>query len=96
MTKNVNEEKKIALETDDGEKVEFFVLEEARVSGANYLLVTDAPEDAAEGECYILRDRSAAGEEEAVYEFVEDEDEMDALYGIFEQLTQDMDVDLRK
>lgn len=96
MTGTVNEEKRITLETEDGEKVDFYVLEETRISGMNYLLVTDAPEDAEEGECYILKDKSRAEEEEAVYEFVEDDDEMDYLYRIFTELTEDMDVDLRK
>ncbi len=86
----------ITLETGDGEKVDFYVLEETRISGMNYLLVTDAPEDAQEGECYILKDKSKAEEEEAVYEFVEDDDEIDYLYRIFTELTEDMDVDLRK
>ena len=44
MTKAVNEEKMITLETVDGERVDFYVLEETRISGMNYLLVTDAPE----------------------------------------------------
>lgn len=48
MTKAVNEEKMITLETVDGERVDFYVLEETRISGMNYLLVTDAPEDAQE------------------------------------------------
>ena len=48
----------ITLETGDGERVDFYVLEETRISGMNYLLVTDAPEDAQEGECYILKDKS--------------------------------------
>ncbi len=86
----------ITLETGDGEKVDFYVLEETRISGMNYLLVTDAPDDADEGECYILKDRSKAEEEEAVYEFVEDDDELDYLYRIFTELTEDMDVELRK
>lgn len=96
MTKAVNEEKMITLETVDGERVDFYVLEETRISGMNYLLVTDAPEDAQEGECYILKDRSKAEEEEAVYEFVEDDGELEYLYKIFTELTEDMDVDLRK
>ncbi|MCI8838119.1 MAG: DUF1292 domain-containing protein [Hungatella sp.] len=86
----------ITLETGDGEKVDFYVLEETRISGMNYLLVTDAPDDADEGECYILKDRSKAEEEEAVYEFVEDDDELDYLYRIFTELTEDMDVELKK
>lgn len=92
----MNEEKMITLETDDGENVDLYVLEETRINGMNYLLVTDAEEDEEEGECYILKDLSKAEEADAVYEFVEDEDEMDYLFKIFSELLEDMDVDLEK
>ena len=92
----MDEEKMITLETEEGEKVSFYVLEETRISGMNYLLVTDAKEDDEEGECYILKDMSTAEEEEAVYEFVEDDREMDYLFKIFTELLEDVDVDLKK
>ena len=92
----MNEEKMITLTTPEGEQVEFYVLEETRISGMNYLLVTDSAEEDEEGECYILKDRSRPEEEEAVYEFVEDDDEIDYLFKIFTELTEDMDVDLKK
>lgn len=47
-----NEEKKITLVTDDGGAVDFYVLEETRINGMSYLLVTDAADDE-EGECYL-------------------------------------------
>ena len=43
---------------DTKEEVEFFVLEQTRISGKNYILVTDSEED--EAECLILKDTSAA------------------------------------
>ncbi|MCI8664113.1 MAG: DUF1292 domain-containing protein [Hungatella sp.] len=92
----MNEEKMITLTTPEGEQVDFYVLEETRISGMNYLLVTDAAEDEEEGECYILKDRSKPEEEDAVYEFVDDDDEMDYLFKIFTELTEDMDLDLKK
>ncbi len=92
----MDEEKMITLETGEGEKVSFYVLEETRISGMNYLLVTDAKEDDEEGECYTLKDMSTAEEEEAVYEFVEDDSEMDYLFKIFTELLEDVDVDLKK
>lgn len=92
----MNGEKMITLETDNGETVDFYVLEETRINGMNYLLVTDAEEEDEEGECYILKDLSKAEEADAVYEFVEDEDEMDYLFKIFSELLEDMDVDLEK
>ncbi len=92
----MNEEMKITLEDENGQPVDFYVLEETRINGMNYLLVTDAEEDEEEGQCYILKDRSRAEDAEAVYEFVEDDDEMDYLYKIFTELMEDMDVDLEK
>ncbi|MBT9775568.1 DUF1292 domain-containing protein [Clostridium sp. MCC353] len=90
------EEKKIVMVTDTGEEVEFYVLEETRINGMNYLLVTDSEEDDDEGECYVLKDISKADEEEAVYEFVEDDDEIDYLFKIFTELMEDMDVEIKK
>lgn len=90
------EEKKITLETDTGELVAFYVLEETRINGMNYLMVTDSEEDDDEGECYILKDVSSAEDSEAVYEFVENDDELDYLYRIFSELLEDLEVEIRK
>lgn len=92
----MNEERMITLETDDGESVDFYVLEETKINGMNYILVTDAEEDDEDGDCYILKDLSKPEEAEAVYEFVEEDDEMDYLFKIFSELMEDMDVDLEK
>lgn len=90
------EEKMITLETDTGELVEFYVLEETRINGMNYLMVTDSDEDDEEGECYILKDVSGAEDSEAIYEFVENDDELDYLFRIFSELLEDMEVEIRK
>lgn len=90
------QEEKITLETDAGELVDFYVLEETRINGVNYLLVTDSEEDDEEGECYILKDVSKAEDSDAVYEFVENDDEMDYLYRIFTELLEDMEVEIQK
>ena len=90
------QEEKITLETETGELVDFYVLEETRINGMNYLLVTDSEEDDEEGECYILKDVSKAEDSEAVYEFVENDDEMDYLYRIFTELLEDMEVEIQK
>ncbi|MCI9558247.1 DUF1292 domain-containing protein [Clostridiaceae bacterium] len=91
----MQEEKKITLRTDQDETVDFYVLEETRINGMDYLMVTDSMEDE-DGECYVLKDLSDSGDSEAVYEFVENEDELDYLYRIFAELLDDMDVDLQK
>ena len=85
----------ITMVTEDGENVEFSVLEETRIHGKNYLLVTDAPEDE-DGECYILKDISGDQEPEALYEFVEDDRELDSVMGVFEALLSDADIEIEK
>ncbi|MEG0566137.1 MAG: DUF1292 domain-containing protein [Hungatella sp.] len=92
----MNEERMITLETDVGEEVDFYVLEETKINGISYLLVTDVREEDEDGECYILKDLSKTEDAEALYEFVEDDDEMDYLFKIFSELMEDVDVDLKK
>ena len=91
-----NEEKKITLVTDDGGAVDFYVLEETRINGMSYLLVTDAADDDEDGECYILKDLSESDDADALYEFVEDDNEIDYLFKIFSELLEDADVDIEK
>ena len=91
-----SEEKKITLTNDDGEEIVFYVLEETRINGMNYLLVTDTTDEDEEGECYILKDLSKREEEEALYEFVEDDNEIDYLFKIFSELLDGADVDIEK
>ncbi len=78
---------------EGGEPAWFYVLEETRISGISYLLVTDS-EDENEAEAYILRDTSKDGDENAVYEFVDDDDELAALSKIFAELLDDVDIEL--
>ena len=61
----------------------------------NYLLVTDSEEEE-DGECYILKDVSGENDSEALFEFVEDDKELDGVMGIFEALLEDADVELEK
>lgn len=89
----MNKDGMISMLTDDGSMVDFFVLEETRINGENYLLVTDSGEEE-DGDCYILKDISSPEDAEAVYEFVEEDDELDYLYRIFSELVSDMDIEL--
>lgn len=95
MKQEEENNRRLTMITDSGESVDFFVLEETRINAVNYLLVTDAPEGE-DGECYILKDVSGQQEEEAVYEFVENDGELDAVFSVFEQLLQDADVEIEK
>ncbi|MDE6208881.1 MAG: DUF1292 domain-containing protein [Lachnospiraceae bacterium] len=77
---------------DTGEEVEFFVLEQTRINNTNYILVTEN-EDEEETDAYILKDLSKDSDEEAVYEFVEDDKELDLVSDIFAELLDDIEID---
>ena len=74
------------------EAVGFFVVEETRIAGVSYLLVTESEED--EAEAYLLKDLSEDGEAEARYVFVEDDEELEAVSKIFAELLDDVDLEL--
>lgn len=80
--------------SDTEEEVEFFVLEQTKFQGRQYLLVTDSDEEEEEADAYILKDLSGAQDTEAVYEMVEDEQELEALSQIFEELLEDVDFEM--
>ena len=73
------------------EPVEFYVLEETRIGGVDYILVTDSEEG--DAECLILKDLSEAEDAEAIYAIVEDENELDSVFGVFEQMLEDVDIE---
>ena len=77
---------------ETNEEVEFFVLEQTKVNGNSYILVTDSEEE--EAECLILKDTSAAEEKESLYEIVEDEVELSAILKVFEELLEDVDIEM--
>lgn len=85
-------EKITFIPNDTEEAVEFFVLEETRLNGKDYILVTDTEEG--DGEALILKDLSLDGDMEAVYEIVEDDRELQSVMTIFEQLLEDVDITL--
>ena len=56
----------------------------------DYILVTDSEED--EADCWILKDLSGDGEEEAVYEMVEDDSELMAVSKVFQEMLDNVDI----
>ena len=77
---------------DTKEEVDFYVLEQTKVNGNNYILVTDSEED--EAECLILKDTSAAEDKESLYEIVEDDVELSAVLIVFDELLEDIDIEM--
>ena len=58
---------KLEFIDENGEKTQFYVIEETRINGINYLLVSESDNEDEEAEAYILKDTSDAASEEAVY-----------------------------
>lgn len=79
---------KFSLAGEDN-AAEFYVLEQTRIAGVNYLLVTETEDE--DGEAWILRDLSKDGEAEALYQIVEDDDELDAVARVFSEMLEDVD-----
>lgn len=90
MSDNKN---KIVFLGDDGEEIIFSVIEQTKVNGCNYLLVTDGDVEDEEADAYILKDVASEASEESIYEMVEDDNELEAVGKIFGELLDDFDIE---
>ena len=72
------------------EKIELYVLEQTCINGMNYLLVTE--EEDTDSQAYILKEVQT-DKTEVVYEFVEDDVELDAISGVFEEMLEDIGIE---
>ena len=81
---------KIIFSPNGEEQVEFYVLEQTRIGGVNYILVSDVEDG--DGEALILKDLSEETDVEAVYEIVTDDSELEAVAAVFESLLEDVDL----
>ncbi len=80
---------KISFLDEDGNVVEFYLLEQTRISDCDYLLVTDSEED--EADAYILKDVSEEDDPQACYEFVEDDLEFEVVSDVFVKMADDVE-----
>ena len=87
---NMTKTEKITFSLEGEEEQSFYVLEQTRLGGVNYLLAADSEEG--DGECVIFKDLSEDGEKESLYEIVEDEQELAAVLAVFEELLEDVDI----
>jgi uncharacterized protein YrzB (UPF0473 family) len=81
---------KIILIDDEGNEEVFYIEEQTRVYGKNYILVSTAQEG--DAEALILKDISEDSNEEAAYVPVDDESELAAVMKIFEEMLDDIDI----
>ena len=90
MAENKNDS--IIFEAEDGTEVEFAVLEQTTLGGINYLFVVDKADDES---FLILRENGGADMDEmAAYDIVEDEKELEAVIRIFDELLEDVDLEV--
>ena len=82
---------KFAFGDGNGED-EFFVLEQTKINGATYILVTDSEED--DAECLILKESGVEEQTDKMYEIVEDDTELLAVSKVFEELLEDVSIEM--
>jgi len=81
---------KIKFAPDGDETIDFYVLETTKLGGVDYILVTEEPEG--DGQAYIMKDLSDPGDTEALYEIVDDDEELKAVAKVFENILGDVDL----
>ena len=82
---------KFAFGDGNGED-EFFVLEQTKINGATYILVTDSEED--DAECLILKETGVEEQTDKMDEIVEDDTELLAVSKVFEELLEDVSIEM--
>ena len=82
---------KFAFGDGNGED-EFFVLEQTKINGATYILVTDSEED--DAECLILKETGVEEQTDKMHEIVEDDTELLAVSKVFEELLEDVSIEM--
>ena len=82
---------KFAFGDGNGED-EFFVLEQTKINGATYILVTDSEED--DAECLVLKETGVEEQTDKMYEIVEDDTELLAVSKVFEELLEDVSIEM--
>ena len=81
---------KIAFTLDTGESAWFYVLEQTKIGGVPYILVTG--EEEGDSEALILKEVSDGESTESVYEVLEDDTELTAVAAVFENLLEDVEL----
>ncbi len=77
--------------SEEMQEAEFFVLEQTRINGMNYILVADSEDD--EAQCLILKETSKDQGTESVYVIVDDDVELNAVSKVFEELLEDVEIE---
>lgn len=79
--------------TDEGEEIPFYIIEQTTLAGKDFLLVTDSDTQEDEAQVYIMQEISDQ-DDQTIYEFVEDEAQLEELSKVFEELLDDVDIQM--
>lgn len=79
---------KITFTLDTNETAELFVLEQTKLFGNSYILVTE--EEEGDAEAMILKEIAGSKNGDITYEIIEDETELRAVADVFENLLEDV------
>lgn len=91
---NENEFETVTMTTEDGEEVEFSIIDNVACGGERYLLVAETEfMDDDEAEALILKETSI-NTDDVTYELVEDDAEFDRVADLFQQKGEDYEVAL--
>ena len=83
-------EKVMFQSPQNGEALEFYVVEQTTIAGINYLLVTE--EEQGDCDAFILKEVSKNHQIEATYEVIESEEELESISRVFAELLEDVDL----
>lgn len=81
---------KISFAGENGDAIDFYVIEKTTLGGVDYMLVTESEDE--DGEAYVLKDLSQTSDAEGIYEIVDDENELQAIGQVFQSLLEDTDI----
>ena len=81
---------KISFAGNNGDSIEFYVIEKTTLGGVDYMLVTESESE--DADAYVLKDVSATEDAEGIYEIVDDETELQAVGQVFASLLDDVDI----
>ena len=77
----------------DTEEVEFYVVEQTRINDVNYILVADSMDD--DAEALILKETvNEEDSDEIVYSEIEDDVELEAIFKVFSEILDDIDIEM--
>ena len=82
-------EKVVFTDPVDGETVEFYVLEQTKINGYNYILVTEDEDGYCD--CYIMKE-TIESDGESTYDMVEDDTELNVLAKVFVEMMDDVEI----